>query len=71
MIDFEHLITLTLVLLTVYYISRTYGKRDRASLRYAAVMVLGDIGRSPRMMYHAESFARNGFQTYIIGNRGE
>ncbi|KAJ3527074.1 hypothetical protein NM688_g8177 [Phlebia brevispora] len=28
------------------------------------------LGRSPRMMYHAESFARNGFETYIIGNRG-
>lgn len=40
-------------------------------LRSAAVLVLGDIGRSPRMMYHAESLAENNFETYIIGNEGK
>ena len=39
-------------------------------LRSVAIVVLGDVGRSPRMMYHAESFASNGFTTYIIGNKG-
>ncbi|KAH8101583.1 mannosyltransferase [Cristinia sonorae] len=45
-------------------------KHERPSLRSAAILVLGDVGRSPRMMYHAESFADNGFETFIIGNKG-
>ncbi|KAL4778962.1 glycosyl transferases group 1-domain-containing protein [Aspergillus varians] len=35
----------------------------------AQVLVLGDIGRSPRMQYHALSIARGGGQVDIIGYR--
>lgn len=35
------------------------------------ILVLGDIGRSPRMQYHALSIAKNGGQVVIIGYRGE
>lgn len=38
--------------------------------RSVAVLVLGDVGRSPRMMYHAESFAKHGFETFIVGYEG-
>ncbi|KAI6010168.1 hypothetical protein EDC04DRAFT_2770134 [Pisolithus marmoratus] len=38
--------------------------------RSVAILVLGDVGRSPRMMYHAESFAKLGFRTYLIGYKG-
>ncbi|KAF2273938.1 beta-1,4-mannosyltransferas-like protein [Westerdykella ornata] len=31
------------------------------------VVVLGDIGRSPRMQYHAISIAKNGGRVYLIG----
>ncbi|TFK76660.1 mannosyltransferase [Pluteus cervinus] len=44
--------------------------RDSHSVRSVAVLVLGDIGRSPRMMYHAESFAENAFITEVIGYGG-
>uniref|UniRef100_A0A0W0F9V1 Chitobiosyldiphosphodolichol beta-mannosyltransferase n=1 Tax=Moniliophthora roreri TaxID=221103 RepID=A0A0W0F9V1_MONRR len=44
--------------------------RDQHSLRSVAILVLGDIGRSPRMMYHAESFGENDFTTYLIGYGG-
>ncbi|OCH85610.1 hypothetical protein OBBRIDRAFT_828812 [Obba rivulosa] len=44
--------------------------RTQPSLRSAAILVLGDVGRSPRMMYHAESFATAGFETYLIGYPG-
>lgn len=40
------------------------------SLRTVAILVLGDVGRSPRMMYHAESFANNDFDTFLIGYQG-
>ncbi|KAF9651302.1 beta-1,4-mannosyltransferase [Thelephora ganbajun] len=39
-------------------------------MRSVVVFVLGDVGRSPRMMYHAESFANDGFETYIVGYHG-
>ena len=45
-------------------------KPEKPTLRSVAILVLGDMGRSPRMMYHAESWARNGFETYLIGYRG-
>lgn len=35
------------------------------------ILVLGDIGRSPRMQYHALSIARHGGQVVIIGYKGE
>ncbi|KAL4070156.1 glycosyltransferase family 33 protein [Scleroderma yunnanense] len=38
--------------------------------RTVAILVLGDIGRSPRMMYHTESFAQLGFKTFLIGYKG-
>ena len=43
--------------------------RNRSS-RSVAILVLGDIGRSPRMMYHAQSFAETGFLTHLIGYGG-
>ena len=36
-----------------------------------AVLVLGDVGRSPRMQYHALSLASLGHQVLLIGYRGE
>ncbi|KAJ6626999.1 mannosyltransferase [Mycena sp. CBHHK59/15] len=44
--------------------------RNQHSLRSVAIVVLGDIGRSPRMMYHAESFAENDFFTELVGYGG-
>ncbi|GAA5840090.1 hypothetical protein JCM11251_000601 [Rhodosporidiobolus azoricus] len=35
-----------------------------------ALVVLGDIGRSPRMLYHAQSFASSGYNTHIVAYRG-
>ena len=43
---------------------------SRHSSRSVAILVLGDIGRSPRMMYHAQSFADTGFVTHLIGYGG-
>lgn len=35
------------------------------------VLVLGDIGRSPRMQYHAISIAKHGGRVDVIGYQGE
>jgi len=39
-------------------------------LKSVCVLVLGDIGRSPRMQYHSLSFAKEGYQVDIVGYRG-
>ncbi|KAL9716021.1 mannosyltransferase [Leucoagaricus gongylophorus] len=44
--------------------------QNQHTLRSVAILVLGDIGRSPRMMYHAKSFAENNFETDLIGYYG-
>ncbi|KXN89805.1 Chitobiosyldiphosphodolichol beta-mannosyltransferase [Leucoagaricus sp. SymC.cos] len=44
--------------------------RSQHTLRSVAILVLGDIGRSPRTMYHAQSFAENDFKTDLIGYGG-
>ena len=60
-----------LLLLIGYAVLTGKGSRRRSpSLRSVAILVLGDIGRSPRMMYHAESFANNGFRTFLVGYDG-
>lgn len=46
-------------------------RQPQVLLRSVAIVVLGDIGRSPRMMYHAESFASIDFETYLVGYAGE
>lgn len=42
--------------------------KDRSANR-VQVLVLGDIGRSPRMQYHALSIAKHGAQVDLIGYR--
>ena len=37
----------------------------------ACIIVLGDIGRSPRMQYHALSLAKTGFEVDIVGYGGK
>ncbi|KAJ2232969.1 mannosyltransferase [Coemansia sp. RSA 485] len=56
---------------------RGTGKREDKSGNYAvaeakrvAILVLGDIGRSPRMQYHAISLARAGYLVDFIGYAG-
>jgi beta-1,4-mannosyltransferase len=42
-----------------------------ANNKTVCVIVLGDIGRSPRMNYHALSFADLGYAVTFIGYKGE
>lgn len=39
--------------------------------RHVVVVVLGDVGRSPRMQYHAMSLAAHGVAVTLVGYRGE
>lgn len=65
------MLTLILVLLPlVLLVARKFCLKKYKSGRNVCVLVLGDIGRSPRMQYHAASFAREGFTVDVIGYPG-
>jgi beta-1,4-mannosyltransferase len=38
---------------------------------HVCVVVLGDVGRSPRMQYHCTSLAENGMSVTLVGYKGE
>lgn len=54
----------------IYVFLRKPARKRFLHRRSVVVLVLGDIGRSPRMMYHSQSFAQHDFETFIIGYRG-
>ncbi|KAJ5156857.1 hypothetical protein N7492_009660 [Penicillium capsulatum] len=56
-------LTLTILLLPSQY-EPSAGQTTKTSIQ---ILVLGDIGRSPRMQYHALSIARHGGQVALIG----
>uniref|UniRef100_A0A4W3I6V4 Chitobiosyldiphosphodolichol beta-mannosyltransferase n=1 Tax=Callorhinchus milii TaxID=7868 RepID=A0A4W3I6V4_CALMI len=47
---------------------RAWGRAERAGK--ACVLVLGDLGRSPRMQYHSLSLARHGLAVTLLGYPG-
>lgn len=57
---------LLLVLLVAWYRSNL----PASAQPHVAVIVLGDIGRSPRMQYHATSLAKHGCEVSLIGYAG-
>ena len=66
----------TLITIIMLLAPAPYGGRDdtidgksRSGTR-VQVVVLGDIGRSPRMQYHALSIAKHGAQVDLIGYKG-
>ena len=64
-------ILLLLPPLQVYFYLRWTSRHTKVRLRAVTILVLGDIGRSPRMMYHAQSFAEQlKFDTRIVGYTG-
>jgi len=70
-LDIRIVLACLLGLLTLWLAYQTFRKPvEPPSYRSVAIVVLGDIGRSPRMMYHAESFASHDFNTYIIAYKG-
>lgn len=52
-------------------LSRAPSTTRKSSLgRSAAVVVLGDVGRSPRMCYHVQSLAEDGWRVAVLGYPG-
>ncbi|GAA5856441.1 hypothetical protein JCM3766R1_004314 [Sporobolomyces carnicolor] len=59
-----------LAFLTVCFASIKSRRGTPHRTRSVGLIVLGDIGRSPRMLYHAQSFLKHGYDTFIVAYRG-
>lgn len=46
-------------------------RRDGGTERRVCVLVLGDLGRSPRMQYHALSLSKHGYNVTFVGFLGK
>lgn len=55
------------IIFVLLYLIFNYMIRGKNSV---CIVVLGDIGRSPRMQYHASSFGAEGFVVDIVGYGG-
>ncbi|XP_055991121.1 chitobiosyldiphosphodolichol beta-mannosyltransferase [Sorex fumeus] len=60
------LAAVALLLAPLLLVARQRWTRGRAA-RHVAVVVLGDVGRSPRMQFHALSLAKSGFSVTLLG----
>lgn len=68
---FIYIILIFLVSLPILsYLGNLYERRLKSDWKNICVLVLGDIGRSPRMQYHAISFAKEGFIVDVVGYPG-
>ncbi|SMN18017.1 similar to Saccharomyces cerevisiae YBR110W ALG1 Mannosyltransferase, involved in asparagine-linked glycosylation in the endoplasmic reticulum (ER) [Maudiozyma saulgeensis] len=65
------LVTLILIYVSlpilIYYAIPFLFYGNRSTKKRIIIFVLGDIGHSPRMCYHAQSFAAKGFQVEFCG----
>ena len=65
------LITVVMLLMPTPYSRRKFIIRGKNGCdERVHILVLGDIGRSPRMQYHALSIAKHGGQVDLIGYKG-
>lgn len=64
------LVVYVLIPVAMYLISpKELGREELDKQKEAVVMVLGDLGRSPRMNYHALSIAKCGYKVHLCGYR--
>ncbi|KAM5362019.1 hypothetical protein ACJZ2D_012769 [Fusarium nematophilum] len=48
-----------------------YRPADKPEDDHIQILVVGDVGRSPRMQYHALSVSKHGRNVDIVGYKGE
>ncbi|XP_016332408.1 chitobiosyldiphosphodolichol beta-mannosyltransferase-like isoform X2 [Sinocyclocheilus anshuiensis] len=58
------------VVVLIFVLASGLKGRDELAHLNVCVLVLGDIGRSPRMQYHALSLSRHGYNVTLIGFLG-
>jgi beta-1,4-mannosyltransferase len=71
-----NLLIALIILMVLFRLFAVYIQKRSVSVglntsKHVTLVVLGDIGRSPRMQYHALSFARNGYTVDFVGYDGK
>ncbi|KAK6476148.1 chitobiosyldiphosphodolichol beta-mannosyltransferase [Huso huso] len=64
------LVVLAVALVFLWLRARLGSQASNASSLNVCVLVLGDIGRSPRMQYHSVSFGKHGYSVTLVGFLG-
>lgn len=59
------------VVVFIFILARGLKSRDEFAHLNVCVLVLGDLGRSPRMQYHALSLSKHGYNVTFIGFLGK
>lgn len=59
------------VVVFIFILARGLKSRDEFAHLNVCVLVLGDVGRSPRMQYHALSLSKHGYNVTFIGFLGK
>lgn len=54
-----------------YSIPTRYKQPENPADEHIQILVVGDIGRSPRMQYHAISVAKHGRKVDLVGFKGK
>ena len=70
------LLILLIIFMVLFRLFAIYIQKRSVSVglntsKNVTLVVLGDIGRSPRMQYHALSFAQNGWTVDFVGYDGK
>lgn len=63
--------SVVLVIGLIGIVLRRMRQRNRGTNRRVCVLVMGDIGRSPRMRYHSLSLSKHGFNVTFVGFVGK
>lgn len=64
-------LSIPLVMLFLQWFNQRNDSKRLNQRERAIVLVLGDLGRSPRMLYHARSLAKGGLDVDLCGYDGE
>lgn len=64
-------VLVTLFVLLLAQLPDRYDEKSPPDAPTVQILVLGDLGRSPRMQYHAQSFLKHGAQVQLIGYSGK
>lgn len=69
-LNYGYRFVLWLARLCVDAIPSRYQPAEKPEDEHIQILVLGDIGRSPRMQYHAISIAKHGRNVDLVGYKG-
>lgn len=66
-----NILTIIIFLHSIYLLRNKLKLTNSKNLKSITIVVLGDIGRSPRMLFHSKSISSSGFIINIVAYKGK